>query len=119
MLDDAGPLNKYWAIDVSVAVYLKNHTPMRLVVGKTPYEAWHGRKPSLEHLRVFGCLAFVHLPKEKHKRRDYIATSGIFVGYSISIKQYFVYNPSAKTFHRSRDVVFSEGKRYTAPNAAD
>jgi hypothetical protein len=25
----------------------------------------------------------------------------------------------ARTLHRSRDVVFREGKRYTAPNAAD
>jgi hypothetical protein len=30
-----------------------------------------------------------------------------------------VYDPLAKTFHRSRDVVFREGKRFTAPNAAD
>jgi hypothetical protein len=42
----------------------------------------------------------------------------IFVGYSISTKQYFVYNPLARTLYRSRDVVSREGKRYTAPNAA-
>jgi hypothetical protein len=42
-----------------------------------------------------------------------------FVGYSILTKQYVVYNPLAKTHHRSRDVVFREEKRYTAPNAAD
>ena len=119
MLDDAGLSKKYWAFAVSVAVYLKNRTPTRSVVGKTPYEAWHGRKPSLKHLRVFGCLAFVHVPKEKRKKLDYRATPGIFVGYSISTKQYFVYDPLAKTLHRSRDVVFREGKRFTAPNAAD
>jgi len=119
MLDDAGRSKKYWAFAVSVAVYLKNRTPTRSVVGKTLYEAWHGRKPSLKHLRVFGCLAFVHVPKEKRKKLDYRATPGIFVGYSISTKQYFVYNPLAKTLHRSRDVVFRDGKRYTAPNAAD
>jgi hypothetical protein len=34
-------------------------------------------------------------------------------------KQYFVYDPLARTLHRSQDVVFREGKRYTAPNAAD
>jgi hypothetical protein len=41
------------------------------------------------------------------------------VGYSISVKQYFVYDPLAKTLHRSRDGVFREGKQYTALNAAD
>jgi len=50
---------------------------------------------------------------------DYRAAPGIFVGYSISTTQYFVYDPLARTLHCSRDVVFKEGKRYTAPNAAD
>jgi hypothetical protein len=121
MLDDAGLSKNYWAFGVSVAVYLKNRTPTRSVVGKTPYKAWHGsgKKPSLKHLRVFGCLAFVHVPKEKRKKLNYRATPGIFVGYSISNKQYFVYDALARTLHRSRDVVYREGKRYTAPNAAD
>jgi hypothetical protein len=67
MLDDARLLNKYWALAVSVAVNLKNSTPTQSVVGKTPYEAWHvsGKTPSLKHLHVFRCLAFVHVPKEK------------------------------------------------------
>jgi hypothetical protein len=90
MLDDARLSMKYWAFAVSVAVCLKNHTPTRLVVDKTLYEAWHGRKPSLKHLGVFGCLAFVHVPKEKRNKLDYRATPGIFVGYCISTKQYFV-----------------------------
>jgi len=87
----------------------------------TPYKAWHGsrRKTSLNHLRVFGCVTVVHVPKEKRKTLHYRATPGIFVWYSISTKQYFIYNPLPKTLHHSRDVVFREGKWYTAPNAAD
>jgi hypothetical protein len=46
------------------------------------------------------------------------ATLSIFVGYSVSTKQNFVYDRSATTLHHSRDVVFRDGKRYTAPNAA-
>jgi hypothetical protein len=65
MLDHAGLSQMYWAFAVSVVVYLKNCTPTRWVVGKTVYKAWHGRKPSLKHLRVFGCLAFVHVPKDE------------------------------------------------------
>ena len=73
----------------------------------------------MKHLRVFGCLAFVHIPIEKRKKLHYRPTPGIFVGYSISTKQYFVYDPLARTLPRSRDLVFREGKWYTAPNAAD
>jgi len=68
---------------------------------------------------VFGCLAFVHVPNGKRKKLAYRATPGIFVGYSISTQQFFVCDPLAKTLHRSRDVVFREGKQYTAPNDAD
>jgi hypothetical protein len=119
MLHDAGFSKKHWPIAVSVAVYLKNRTLTQSVVSKTPYEAWHGRKPSLQHFRVFGCLAFIHDPKEKQKKLDYNATRSIFVVYPISIKQYFIYDPLATTFYCSRDVVFREGMRYTAPTAAD
>jgi hypothetical protein len=68
---------------------------------------------------VFGCLAFVHVPKEKRKKQIYRATHGIFVGYSISTIQYLVYDPLARMHHRSRDVIFREGRWYTAPNVAD
>jgi hypothetical protein len=61
----------------------------------------------------------VQVQKETGKKLDYRVTPGIFVGYSISTTQYVVYDPFAKTLHHSRYVVFSEGKCYTAPNAAD
>jgi hypothetical protein len=64
-------------------------------------------------------LAFIHVPKEKRTTLDYKATPGIFVEYSISTKQYFVYDPLAWTLHYSRHVVFREGNRYTAPTAVD
>ena len=91
----------------------------RSVVSMTPYEVWHERNPLWNHLCVFGCLAFVHVPKQKLKTLDYRATPGIFVGYSILTTLYFVYDPLAKTLHRFTDVVFREGKRYTALNVAD
>jgi hypothetical protein len=64
-------------------------------------------------------LAFIHIPKEKEQMVDYRATAGIFVVYSISTKQYFVYDPLARTINRSRDVGFREEKRCTVPIAAD
>jgi len=108
MLDDAGLWNKYCVFRVSVAVNLKKRTPTCSVAGKTLYEAGHGsrNRPSLKHLHVFGCWAFMHIPKETQKKLDYRATPSIFIGYSLSTKQYFVYDPLAKTIHRSRDVVF-------------
>jgi len=121
MLEHNSLSRKYREFAVCVAVYLKNRTPTGSVVGLTQYESWHesGKEPFSNHHLRFVCLAILHLPKEKRRMVDYRATSGISIGYSISTNQYFVYNPLAKTHHCSRDVVFREGKLYTAPNAAD
>ena len=40
------------------AVHLLNLSPTKALDGKKPYEAWHGRKPVVSHLYVFGCLTF-------------------------------------------------------------
>jgi hypothetical protein len=105
MLEDAGLSQKYWAFAVSVEVYFKNRTPTQSVVGKTPYDTWHGRMPCLKLLGEFRSFGFVHVSKEKRKKLDYRATPSIFVGYSILTKQYFVYDPLARTLHCSRTVV--------------
>jgi hypothetical protein len=43
---------------VVTAIDILNRSPTKALDGRTPYEAWHGRKPAVSHLRVFGCLAF-------------------------------------------------------------
>ena len=103
LLDDAGLSKNHWAFVVSVAVNHTNRTLTRSAVSRTPYEVWHGsgKKLSVKHLCVFGCLAFMHVPKEKRKKLDFRATPGILIGYSISTTQYFVYDPLAKTLHHS------------------
>jgi transposase InsO family protein len=50
-------LTKYWGEAVMTAVHLLNRSPTRVLLGKTPYEAWHGRMPAVSHLKTFGCVA--------------------------------------------------------------
>ena len=48
--------NAYWAEAVATATYLRNHlVSTALKAGETPYLLWYGKKPNLEHIRVFGC----------------------------------------------------------------
>lgn len=49
----------FWGEVVKAAIYVLNHVPRRSLNGITPYEAWHDRKPSVKHLRVFGYVAHV------------------------------------------------------------
>jgi hypothetical protein len=49
---------------VGTTCYLVNQLPSLVLDDKTPHEVWSGMKPSLQHLRVFGCDAYVHVPRK-------------------------------------------------------
>ena len=40
------------------------------LIDKTPQEVWTSKKPSIKHLKVFGCDACVHVPNEKMSKLD-------------------------------------------------
>ncbi|KAE8657590.1 hypothetical protein F3Y22_tig00116989pilonHSYRG00496 [Hibiscus syriacus] len=94
--------------NVACAVYLTNRSPTRSIWGKTPQEAWSGRKPGISHLRTFGSIAHVHVLDERRTKLDDKSESFIFIGYDANSKGYKLYNPNNKKFVISRDVVFNE-----------
>ena len=47
-----------WGYALETAIYIINLVPSKYVP-KTPREMWTGRKPSLQHLRIWGCPAHV------------------------------------------------------------
>ena len=79
------------------------------------YELYFGTKPNLRHLRVFGSIAYVHVPKEKRTKLDAKAEKCILVGYSDEQKGYKCYNPRTKQARVSRDVVFDESASWYLP----
>jgi hypothetical protein len=50
-------------------------------VNTTPHEVWSGKNPLVPHLKVFGCDAFFHVPKEKKRKLDKKTVKCIFIGY--------------------------------------
>jgi hypothetical protein len=63
---------------------------------KTPNEVWSGKKTSLQHLRVFGCDAYVHVPKENRSKLNNKAEKCIFIGYKDGVKGYKICNLETK-----------------------
>ena len=112
MLLDANLSKYYWAEAVSTAVYLKNRSPTKAVQGMTPFEAWHGKKPSVDNLRVFGCDAYAHIPKEERGKCDKKARKCVLLGYGAETKGYRLYEVKDRKIVYSRDVQFNENSKY-------
>jgi hypothetical protein len=47
---------------------------------KTPEEAFSGVKPEIGHLRIFGCLVYIHVLVEKRMKLEPSRQKGIFLG---------------------------------------
>jgi hypothetical protein len=59
MMIQSGLPSKFWFLSCSAAVFLTNRTVTKSLADfKTPFEIWHFCKPSISHLRVFGCQSF-------------------------------------------------------------
>jgi hypothetical protein len=110
MLSGVGLGQEFWAEAVGITCYLVNRSPSSVLDDKTPHEVWYGKKPSLQHLRVFGCDAYVHVPKENRSKLDKKDEKCIFIGYKDGVKGYKLWNPETKKIVYSRDVVFREVK---------
>ena len=65
MLANSELPKRFWAEALTTATYLCNHSPTNAVQDETPYEAWTGSKPNVSHLRIFGCDAYAHVPKDE------------------------------------------------------
>ena len=73
-----------------------------------PEEAWSGRKPTIDHFKIFGCIAYAHIPDEKRKKHDDKGEKCVFLGVSEVSKAYKLFNPLTMKIVTSRDVVFDE-----------
>lgn len=107
LLYDAKLEKFFWAEAVGTAVYLRNRSSVS-GLDKTPFEIWHGKKPDVSNIRIFGSKAMALIPKEKRLKWDKKSKRMILVGFSDHIKGYRLYDPEEKKIIVSRDVVIEE-----------
>jgi hypothetical protein len=71
-----------WSEACSTVVYLQNKSPHRSLGRNTPKEAFTRSRPDVEHLCIFGCLTFSHIPSKKRTKLEPTEEKGILIGYS-------------------------------------
>ncbi|KAG2758595.1 Retrovirus-related Pol polyprotein from transposon TNT 1-94 [Phytophthora cactorum] len=119
MLHHAKLDKRFWAEAAMTAIYVKNRLPSPKIEHKTPFEIVYKSKPSVKHMRVFGCRTYILTPKEKRLKWDPKARAGIFLGYEEVSKAYRLYDIEAGQVVISRDVNFDESTFGLSPTISD
>lgn len=107
MLIGSNAPKSLWSEAALAAVYIINRCPTSAISrNTTPAEIWYGSKPSLEKIRVFGCLAFAWVPNQQRKKLDAKSRSLFMVGYAPN--GYRLWDKDSKQIIIARDVKFNE-----------
>ena len=99
----------WWAEAAHASNYIYNHFPHR-ALGCTPFELWYGHKPNLANLRVWGCLAYVHLQKDQREEPKHGAHTRLctFIAYHDDYKGWEFLNHETGSRVVSSDVLWQE-----------
>jgi hypothetical protein len=110
MLNEHKTHRRFWTDAISTVYYISNQIFLCSILNLTPFELRFRCKPSVSHLRPFGCKCFILKcgNLDKFESRSY---DGIFLGYTPNDRSYSLFNLETNTVVESCDVTFDE----TAP----
>ncbi|GJX35414.1 retrovirus-related pol polyprotein from transposon TNT 1-94 [Tanacetum coccineum] len=99
---------------VNIACYVQNRVLVVKPHNKTSFELFHGRTPTLSFMRPFGCPVTILNTIDHLGKFDGKADEGFFVGYSLNIKAFRVFNSRTRIVEENLHIRFSE----STPNVA-
>jgi hypothetical protein len=97
-----------WVEASNTFVYVHNGIPHNILGNKTLKEVFNGKNPEVNHLKIFGCPMYIHIPKEKITKLEPSRRKGIFIGYNEISKAYRIYIPGKIQIEIGQDVNFNE-----------
>lgn len=103
LFDSAQPA-EMWGEAARVACYILNRCPTEaLPNGKTPHEMWFSKKPDLQRMHLFGCIAYAKILTNL-KKLDSRTKKYIHVGYQPN--GYRLWDANSRKIVYARDVIF-------------
>ncbi|KAC9449885.1 hypothetical protein E3N88_45811 [Mikania micrantha] len=112
MIHAKGLSEMFWGEAVATAVYILNRSPTKAVEGKTPYEVWTGRKPSVRHFKIFGSVGYYVKPRSQRRALDSKSEKCVFMGYCSQSKAYRLFDIDTQKIIISRDVTVDENSKW-------
>nr|GEU37710.1 hypothetical protein [Tanacetum cinerariifolium] len=98
----------FWTEAVNTACYVQNSILVTKPHNKTPYELLHGRKPSIDFMRPFGCPVTILNTLDSLGKFDGKIDEVFLVGYSVSSKAFRVFNSRTRIVQETLHVNFLE-----------
>ncbi|RVW85369.1 Retrovirus-related Pol polyprotein from transposon TNT 1-94 [Vitis vinifera] len=108
----AGLPKTFWADAVSTAAYLINRGPSVPMEFRLPEEVWSGKEVKFSHLKVFGCVSYVHIDSDARSKLDAKSKICFFIGYGDEKFGYRFWDEQNRKIIRSRNVIFNEQVMY-------
>ena len=99
----------FWAEAVVHAAEIRNRFICPRSDFKTAYELMTSTKPRVDHLRVFGSLAWAFVPKEQRRKLDAKSEEGVVIG-CFENSLYKIWVPERKCAILSRHLTILENK---------
>ena len=59
-----------WVEETRTTIYVHNRISHSALGNKTLEEMFIGEKSEVSHLKIFSCLVYLHVPKEKRSKLD-------------------------------------------------
>nr|GEZ94386.1 ribonuclease H-like domain-containing protein [Tanacetum cinerariifolium] len=114
MLADSLLSTIFWTKAVATACYVLNKVLVTKPYDRTPYELLTGDKPSISYLKPFGCHVTILNTSDPLGKFDKKLDEGYIVRYSISSKDYRVYNLVSRKIEETINLKFIENKPFVA-----
>ena len=86
----------FWIEAVHTAYYIINRSPSVHLGFDILERVWSRKDTFYSHLKVFGCKAFAHIPKEKRQKLDDRTVPYIFLGYGEDKFGYKLWDPEKR-----------------------
>jgi hypothetical protein len=97
----------FWSVALVHAAYLHNRRVHKSIL-MTPFEAWHGFKPDLRRLRVFGSRVCVKRTGKRRSKLDQHSFSGIFLGYTATDENIRYIDVDTRVVKSTHHAIFDE-----------
>jgi len=98
----------FFTEDAYCSNYLLNRIPTGVVSSMTIVERWCGKNPSVSHPRVYGYVAWAHIPNDCKNKLDTNIHACIMMGYSEESTTYRLFDYVKQQIIMKRNVFFYE-----------